>query len=466
MKRAFYLVALMLLLLLPVVGWTADWYCAATGTNGDGTEANPWVDFSNIDWSKIQPGDTLHLYRGQAYNDQGLTIGTGGNSSAWITIIGDAGAGTGKPIINPGTTTRYALRIDYDYIEVRNLQLVPGWNGTSGAGIKISSSCTGKVRIIGVDVVGTNDKETAGILIGVCDPLLLIDHCTVSGTSWGINIADGIAGAGTISNCVLYDFYIGETENYDGIRARYADHTGLVIENCDVSGFQGDGIDLFGGSGITVKGCVVHDPSTGSVQGGIKLGGTGSTNNVVTRCIVYNLGSSYPGINFNTGSFSTVSYCLVYGCGNGISTSGDNNKVYNNTLIGSDHGIYVLANYTGIEIKNNILSGINGDLYLNDGDDVEGGYNCFVNNSSVMGSGTYTYTGDTTDLYATNPLFTSTYHLSPNSPCINAGTFISGFHETALDIDRQPILGTPDIGCDERKGLWWDGRRWHMQRMY
>jgi len=29
-----------------------------------------------------------------------------------------------------------------------------------------------------------------------------------------------------------------------------------------------------------------------------------------------------------------------------------------------------------------------------------------------------------------------------------------------------PQTGLQYVGCDERKTLWWDGRRWYMQRIY
>ncbi|HDM76329.1 MAG TPA: hypothetical protein ENG51_07645 [Deltaproteobacteria bacterium] len=181
-----------------------------------------------------------------------------------------------------------------------------------------------------------------------------------------------------------------------------------------------------------------------------------------------------------------IAYNICVGCGfNGQrasisinNTVADDVVISNNIFAGSRYGAYIRSGTDNFKFYNNIFLN-NSVVYIRVYDDSIGNnvfdYNCYFGGPASpfrIADTYYTFsdwkstTGQDSHSFESDPLLSSTYHLSHNSPCINAGTTISGFHETALDIDGQPILGTPDIGCDERKALWWNGRRWHMQRMY
>lgn len=77
-------------------------------------------------------------------------------------------------------------------------------------------------------------------------------------------------------------------------------------------------------------------------------------------------------------------------------------------------------------------------------------YNNFRNSLSINSVTTAMSTND----FNVDPQFVSTtdLKLKISSPMINAGTFISGFHETATDYLGRPIKGLPDIGAYEYQG--------------
>lgn len=69
------------------------------------------------------------------------------------------------------------------------------------------------------------------------------------------------------------------------------------------------------------------------------------------------------------------------------------------------------------------------------------------------GSGSASWQADHPGDLFVDPLFVDAanddYHLAWNSPCIDAGIAVNATHTQSLDLDKNPIYGTPDIGCYE-----------------
>ena len=155
-------------------------------------------------------------------------------------------------------------------------------------------------------------------------------------------------------------------------------------------------------------------------------------------------------------------------------------NVYNDTIVNSSSGGIAIkfnegttGTWGAVEVKNCIIKGFTKGVVVEDRDDdgiaiVHKNNDYYENTANLQKDVNGTYTDITLDSseITTDPLLSPNLRLTGISPCINAGTTISGFTSTALDIDGQPILGTPDIGCDERKALWKDNGNWHLQRFF
>lgn len=61
----------------------ATWYVVPSGSNGDGSQASPWVGFSNIVWGSIQPGDTLIV---DGVFRETMTIGASGEANYPVRV--------------------------------------------------------------------------------------------------------------------------------------------------------------------------------------------------------------------------------------------------------------------------------------------------------------------------------------------------------------------------------------------
>ena len=561
MKKAF--VVLTMLLLLPVVGWTTDWYVRPAGGNygtEDGTSyENAWDGFSNIDWSSIQPGDTLWLDGSATYKEK-LTIGASGTSGAYITIDGSYGGGKAKLVgvnevtswLGPDANGEYyithgaiamfledELRItrgtagnldnssesqwDYSggyvyykpgpgksvtdsvqeiseqaayilvdgkgYVVIKNIAVYGNCyheTGFSGSGVEIING-SHHINIIGCrfNALWYMPIEVQGSTVHD----ILVSGCSIYDAPAGVRVASGAYNV-IVRKCNIRN--IGNLYNDDSIGV---DVTGVeVTGSCDSVIVEENIID--NGGWFSDK----SDPDT-PPDGGIAV--YTSTNTDILRNIVRNWAGKGMYHHAIGGSASgTIAYNLICNCGGtpyasnieAISITGDGTytatvDIINNTLYGNkigntgdadrELGIIQIGYYTTTTVANNALyhgSSVSVPyqiLVSTNNVDAIFKNNCYYN-LSAWNRGYTVYTtlsswmeasGEIGALYE-DQLFTSTYHLSANSPCISAGTTISGFHETTLDIDKQPILGTPDIGCDERKALWWDRRGWHMQRMY
>lgn len=290
--------------------------------------------------------------------------------------------------------------------------------------------------------------------------------------------------------------------NYIGTRVN-GDCTGLVSAGVSrqnryydfVSGGMGSGVFEF-------KNCRGVGDTTRSVNVEIQSGGT----IIVNGCDVSASASYNMYLNTITGGTLTVRNCKVHdGDADGIRLNGANgglaairiehNAVYGNNTDGSgitlagSAGIvlsrnscygtraqgYLSATSTGVEVNGNVFYRAAADksYRILAGAEVglQSDYNCFHSTGGNLieydGSDYATLPdyqhASNQDLNSINqdPLFVDAankdFRLKSTSPCINAGTTISG--APSKDIDGTPVPrggGTPDIGAHEHLGKVWN----------
>jgi len=514
MKKPFFLVTLMILLLLPVAGWATTYTVGSSGCDYTTIQGA-------IDGEDLGPNDEVEIRAdtpgGTKTYNEAITIysSDGGDSSGYVTIRGregdtitiDAdGLGDKSCILLYGT----------QYIKVKNLTLT---HSSNRAGITIHHSSYIELENIiahdcdhyGIRVMIGDDQTSEHVSISNCESYnndygiycyvstgtttgslnnLIIQYCNIHDNSeYGIRIRHQDSGtignisAVNIHHCVITNSRgaITLAETNDSVGPSYICHN--EVYNNDTS----SAIQINYSSYVTIADNLVHDnPCTYCTYDNLGINIDWSSHHVeVLRNIVYghtsiatnqpwgeSSASNSTGIHICCGAHDNiVAYNLCYDNITGIHVHGEGggNKIYNNILTNNCEGIHldIYTEEVTNEVKNNIIANntrpgvsVNYDLYQEK--------NAFIEDYNFFGASPSFSSGYTLGAHSIqqDPLLTPNYHLSHNSPCINAGTFISGFHETALDIDGQPILGTPDIGCDERKALWWDGRGWHIQRMY
>ena len=207
-----------------------------------------------------------------------------------------------------------------------------------------------------------------------------------------------------------------------------------------------DGFTIRNGSGIPVTGY--------SEGGGIFCNYSSPTisNNHVTGNTVSYRGAGiycYYGSPTITGNKITGNQAAQYG--GGIYSYGSSATITSNTFASNTapNGGGITSNGTET-ISNNIIAFGSSGVYKSSGLTPTLRNNCVFGNTSYNYSGLPSGTGDISQ----DPLFTNRiggdYHLSEESPCVNAG-WNAAPGLLSLDWDREPRLwgGTIDIGFDE-----------------
>jgi len=566
MKRTFFLVTLMMLLLLPAMGWAADWYVRPAGGdygNEDGTSyENAFDGFSNV--SGLSSGDTLWvcgthretltinwsnaIVRLDYPSDPGVICGSDridGDDSGWSGP--DA---NGEYSISLSTECNVVIKDGIVMLKGTVGSLSPNeWDWDSNT-LYIGSDPSGHTFEVGQRnfLIQFPDSAVSNFTIigdGEHKQLCYANRNAISASwdgntqSYGDLTVENIWFDANASQCIHSDgSYTFDTvivrnckitqNGGEGIYLKNNINTKAIIENNIIgsgtydnfgwngggTAYDGDGIDLGHGYEITIRNNIIQNINgTGilaqsgdaliedntiiepgidrTTKCGIYIDPQESTDEVIVRRnrILMN-SSNADGIQARAVSGNEIrkeiSYNLVVlpmssakACVTNPVYNTRYFKILNNTLIGGTHGVYMDGeNPISCEIKNNIIKNSTHNLYFTQSglSGIQVTHNAFYpvgsSNDFYVAGTTYTTLSAFESAISTalnnmddDPRLLSTYHLSHNSPCINAGTTISGFYETALDLDKQPIIGTPDIGCDERKALWWDGRRWHMQKL-
>jgi hypothetical protein len=342
----------------PSGGVTEYYVDNSRASNGDGSSANPWQHWNNIDWSQISnavaSGD-VHIYfssRDTWLTSGVYTVGVSGNASHTVSLIGDEKynlTDSGIASWQNETTVDQRARLA----------------NTGGDGSVRVNSNSSYIKIKGFHV---DHPVWGGINLGVVNPTVNIHHITIENNFidtptnnhgvWFGYAEDGthdvVVRNNVIQNTKLECVYMGHY-NYMGNSI-----TGIVVENntlrdCGLSG-EGD-IDIK----PAVNGAIIRynkhyrtAPNLGGSNSGIVVY---ANNAQIYGNELYNA-QQRSSNDWGFGIFITAD---GDGAGNGQGIT--STLIYNNLIYGNDRaGIRMTANtsvssanITGVRIYNNVV---------------------------------------------------------------------------------------------------------------
>lgn len=353
-------------------------YVSPTGSDSnDGSQSSPWATINHAS-GVAQPGWIVHVAPGKYSSSVSLTTSgtasncTNGNTASCITFVSDTKWGAKVPPV---------VTISGSYIVFKDFEIDGTLSGNVCCGID-STGTTG-LQLIGNKI---HDTASAGNSTGTC--VICVDAGAVGG---GHHIIDGN---------FLYHNNPGSTANNSGQHGIYSELSGDIVRN-NIVVDQGGGWCIHGYHNVD-NWTVVNNTLANCQNGGIAIGGGGSTQNNTT--IINNL-------VVNSGNSST---------GNG--------------------GINFRQCGTGMVGQNNMGYGDTPSLYVG---------SC----SSTTESGSQTGSDSSFVNYDGSNAETADFHLATGSAAIGSGTrtCASGHSgcvpTTDFDGNPRPASGSVDIGA-------------------
>jgi parallel beta-helix repeat protein/predicted outer membrane repeat protein len=317
-----------------------------------------------------------------------------------------------------------------------------------------------------------NTGNGGGIFTYESSPVII--NCTITGNS--ANDGGGIGGwesSPTITNCTITD----NSASSGGGGINCSSSSSPTITGCTITentaNYGGGGIYCWASSSPTITNCTITDNSAGTNGGGI--GGWGSSPTITNCTITGNSASSGGGIWCD--GVTAITNCTITDNSAGTNGGGiggwySSPTITNCTITGNSAGsggggIYCGESYAfslPIVVINSILWGntaasIGDEAYLYDASSALDISYSDTNAAGIEGLGTTT---GSDNLDNADPLFvddTNTdpllrdYHLTADSPCIDAGTDTYLVDEVNIvpedDIDGDARDSSPDMGSDE-----------------
>ncbi|MBF6651119.1 hypothetical protein [Methylobacter sp. BlB1] len=398
-KRILYriLIGIFLNFILVSLSSAANFYVrsGANGANNGSDWANAWKQMKDINYSVINPGDTIYIAAG--------TYGA-------LSI--DKSGTPGNPITFKRATT-----------------------GSHGSSTGWASNYDGQVIIDGGDslgAIGIGEGSGRGQ-----------SHITIDGvTRYGIKVQNASVGVravrGPSDNITLRYLDIGDSGSYkmgeDGIQGRGSN---LLVEysyihDNDSLETHGDGIQWFAGNNIVVRYSVFKN--NGQIM---MLTETAWGNDYVNDLkVYYNVFYNRGGTHYNGIS---KKLCPQSGSWNIYNNTFDleatNNNGMNNLLSGA-------GSCSRMDFKNNAV------IYSNASStgDISHSYNAYDNSGQYSVHYVPSETGQvaTADLGFVN-VDSADYHLTSSSPLIGKGVNVG----LSTDFDGKPVPTNPTIGAFE-----------------
>ena len=491
-NRLSFTIILLLLFSLPV--FATDWYVDKTlASSGNGQSwATAWKNFSNINWSSIQPGDIINISGGtdSTVYFETLNINDAGTTNNYITIRGAIDAGhNGKAIIDGQNTRSNCIVIEQgcgslvrDWIYVKNLYLRRAANEAFYIHCNVNNVVIDGLDIRengleGINIIGNDDYYlTEG---GICAEDITIKNCTIVSKANNPFHEDNCVYAQMVAGLKIHDNFIHQQNKQIGVPAGSHEHVDPLQTHVtrDVK--------------IWNNVCIIDS----SVLGHGMILGIQSRPGQLDTVIIYN-NYIYAGGHLNAGGNPYINgfvlrwygyvncvYPLTYVINNTVVTSnGGENTIlqeyagifYNNIICqlgtnGQNPSVYggtaLGAFASSWNLDRTYVDSVRSNLMWNEWtDDMSFGGNRFVGsggnpigtpsnwaewtNSSWGGTGV-----NANPLFVNNVRERNGYVIASNSPAIDQGEDLQSFIESKglpwTDIEGNPRDSSPDMGAYE-----------------
>ena len=308
----------------------------------------------------------------------------------------------------------------------------------------------------------------------------IITDCTIinNDAKKGGGIVCKNSSSPTITDCTIEDNYA----EYEGGGIYCVDYSSPIITDCTIAGndaYEGGGIYCYEGSSPTITDCTIEDNYAGDDDGDGDGGGIycgySSSPTVTNSAIIWNDADYEGGGIYCDGGSMTITNCTIadndarYDDGGAIACYDGSLNILNCTIAGNDayEGGGILTYQSSLTIKNSILW----DNYADDGDTqivLHYDSTLFIDHSDVEEGIDGIYVSGSSNLnwgpgnIILNPEFVGgacigvnkegrceeDYHLSSESPCIDAG-INTGAPDDDIDGQTRPFNEIVDIGSDE-----------------
>jgi len=158
--------------------------------------------------------------------------------------------------------------------------------------------------------------------------------------------------------------------------------TDMRIENCTITGSDGDGIGVSSSSRVSIIDVDISDCGNGGVRAGF------SNNVIIQNCTISDI--TYTGVDVYSGSYGQVLNCTIFNCGReGLETRLDHtmimgNEIYNNGLEAASFlGISIYQAYNTTIYDNDIYDNSYGGIYQSNSDTCNITYNRIYDNGAA-----------------------------------------------------------------------------------
>jgi Right handed beta helix region len=327
-------------------------------------------------------GDTVNIHPGTYNEVKKWTIS--GSSGSPITIRGVGATrplidATGKDVSGSGSIPRGVFQIHGSHVVVEHLEFANARNGNNGAGIRITGGATN----------------------------VTIRNCRIRDNDMGV-MSD-------TSDAVLID--------------------GCEIDHNGTSSFSGYSHNLYlGGTGITIRGCHIHDAVEGqnvksrahftallynrienSQDGEVGLVDAADTTSANSHAVL--IGNVI--IAKNRGSGWNNSRFVLFGAESGSAHNGTLYFINNTCIAGATSNTFLTISHADADLvaRNNVFVGSTNLASLTAGASAIGSGNWAPTGASIPAGITGTLTGAAPGFVSGSDL-----HLATGSPCIDLGT--------------------------------------------